>query len=150
MADSKSANKTGSTVSVGSTSDVTKAIYALSVGRAIRAGVASGYANAVGTFLARDTIGVGGAARMADSVVTANEIGEAIRVGRAEIQFHLANFVNALSARRKRTIIIGSASQNTQIKIGVANESFQAISVIFATEEVTETVVALLSRKRAV
>jgi hypothetical protein len=87
---------------------------------------------------------------MANSVVTANEIGEAVRVGRALIQFHLANFVNALGAWSKRTITIRSASQNTQIKIGVANESFQAISVIFATEKVTETVVALLSRKRAV
>jgi hypothetical protein len=41
LADSKSANKTGSTVTVGSTSDVTEAVYALSVWRAIRAGVTS-------------------------------------------------------------------------------------------------------------
>jgi len=95
----------------------------LGVGRTVSVGVTSWEADSVGTSLARNTVVVLGTSWTADSVVGTDEVGKTVRVGATEVQFELADSVDTVGSRNERAVIITTASQNAEVKVGIADES---------------------------
>lgn len=95
----------------------------MGVGRTIGVGVTSWKADSVGTSLARNTVVVLGTSWTADSVVGTDEVRKTVRVGATEVQFQLADSVDTVGSRNERAVIITTASQDTEVKVGIADES---------------------------
>lgn len=123
LANSKSANKSRETVAVGSTSNTAETSQTLGVGRTVSVGVTSWKADSVGTSLTGDTAGVFVTSWNTSTVVSTDKVERAVRVGATQVQFDLADSVNTVGAWNETTVGIGTASQDTEVKVGIADKS---------------------------
>lgn len=95
----------------------------MGVGRTVSVGITSWKAESIGTSLTRNTVIILITSWTADSIVGTDEVWKTVRVGATEVQFQLADSVDTVGSRNERAVIITTASQNTEVKVGIADES---------------------------